>query len=356
MRISQRTILVAVLITILLTTVEGCTTLSFYTQAIVGQTSLLWQRKDIKLIIDDPATDEHTREKLELVVRVLAYAEHELSLPVDDAYSTYVATGNPYIVWNVFAAPEFSLEMELSCYPIVGCVSYQGYFKEEGAQRFASGLRDQGRDVFVGGVAAYSTLGWFSDPVLDTFLVRSDINIARLLFHELAHRVVFVPGDTQFNESFATAIEESSLQRWLADRQKQVEFEDYLDSKKRRSQVLMLINTTRSKLAVNYASGENDDRRRVKKQQLIDQMRVEYKLLKQSWEGEQDFQYWMESDVNNAKLGTIADYNAWVPAFQQILMENGNSLELFFAAVELLAAMDKQERDEYLGKKLELTL
>jgi predicted aminopeptidase len=344
------------LIIILITTLEGCATLSFYSQAIAGHTSLLWHRKDIKSIVTDPATDEVTRSKLLLVLSVLNYAQDNLNLPVGDSFSTYVATGKPFILWNVFAAPELSLEMKTFCYPIAGCVSYRGYFKERQAINMASSLQDDGYDVFVGGVAAYSTLGWFSDPVLDTFLNRSDVGIARLLFHELAHKVVYIPGDTQFNESFATAVEQAAIKPWLSDRKEDKVYEDYVAQGKRRSQVLNIINDTREALEVLYKSGLSTANQRQEKQVLIHSLQAQYQTLRKSWNGENDFQYWMSSEmpfsgINNAKLGTIADYNEWVPAFHALLSDHGGDLSEFLKVVVNISKLDREARDELLREK-----
>lgn len=344
-------------IIILNTSLQGCASLSFYSQAIVGHTSLLWHRKDIAQILADPATDETTRAKLQLVNNVLRYAEDNLKLPVGDSYSTYVATGKPFIVWNVFAAPELSLEMKSFCYPIAGCVSYRGYFKERQAVKMAAVLQDDGYDVFVGGVAAYSTLGWFSDPVLDTFLNRSDVSLARLLFHELAHKAVYIKGDTQFNESFATAIEEAALKPWLYDRMEGQVYENYLERKARRSQVLGIISDTRNALRVLYLGTLSPGEQLREKQALIDVLRAEYRKLHDSWNGDNDFQYWMSSEVtfseiNNAKLGTIAEYNDWVPAFHTLLSEHGGDMSQFIRAVDEISNLKKQARDKLLTEKM----
>ncbi len=335
---------------------EGCSSLAFYSQAIVGQTSLLWQRKDINRVIADPATDETTRHKLQFVVSVLDYAQDNLKLAVGDSYSTYVATGKPYILWNVFAAPELSLEMKSFCYPIAGCVSYRGYFKERQAYKMATRLAAEGYDVFVGGVAAYSTLGWFSDPVLDTFLKRSDVNVAGLLFHELAHKSVYIPGDTQFNESFATAIQEAALKSWLAERMEESEHEKYLAGRQRRSQVLALISATRQALSDLYQGGLDPPEQRQKKQVLISELQANYQRLQDSWNGANDFQYWMSAEtplsaINNAKLGTIADYNDWVPAFQNILQQHDGDISRFIDFVSGISKLEKQQRDDLLTRE-----
>jgi predicted aminopeptidase len=315
---------------------------------------LLWMRKDISSVMVDPATDEATKSKLQLVVEILDFAAKELHLPVDETYSTYVSTGKPYVVWNVFAAPKWSLEMESFCYPIAGCVSYQGYFEKSKAHERASKLEDEGFDVFVGGVTAYSTLGWFADPVLDTFLMRSDLTLASLLFHELAHKVLYLSGDTQFNESFATMFSEEGLRRWLTYRGEETRFQDYSESRQRKSAVLTLIKASREELESLYASGSSLETMSVRKAKILGQLPADYKLLRKSWGGGSEFQGWMtaqarHSTLNNAKLGTIAEYNDWVPAFRALLSETDGDLELFLRSVKSLGQLDKPARDEALA-------
>ena len=331
----------------------GCSSLTFYTQAVVGQTSLLMHRKDIDHVIADSATAETTRNKLQLVKRVLDYAENDLNLSVDDSYSTYVATGKPYVVWNVFATPEFSLDMKSFCYPIAGCVSYRGYFQQNDADTLAAELGNDGYDVFVGGVAAYSTLGWFSDPVLDTFFRRSDVNLAALLFHELAHRAVYVPGDTQFNESFATTLEENSLKSWLTYSGQEKAYDKYVESRTRRAQVLDIIGGTLKSLDLLYSSDATAAEMRKRKHGLIDELRIAYQALQATWNGEKDFKRWMSTEINNAKLGSIAEYNVWVTAFNVLLIEKGNNIGQFIEAVDAIAKWDKPDRDEFLRSRLQ---
>ena len=333
--------------------IPGCSSLTFYTQAVVGQTSLLMHRKDIDQVIADSATDETTRNKLQLVKQVLDYAENDLNLSVGDSYSTYVATGKPYVVWNVFAAPEFSLEMKSFCYPIAGCVSYRGYFQQDEADTLAAELGNDGYDVFVGGVAAYSTLGWFSDPVLDTFFSRSDVNLAALLFHELAHRAVYVSGDTQFNESFATTLEVNSLKRWLTDSGQEKAYRDYVDTRTRRTQVLEIIGDTRESLDLLYSSDATTTEMRKSKYGLIDELRIVYQAIQTTWNGKEDFGRWMSTEINNAKLGSIVEYNVWVPAFNVLLIEKDNNISEFIEAVEAISKLGKPDRDEFLRSRLQ---
>ncbi len=349
-----RPVLVIFQTAILIAVLTSCSSLTFYTQAVVGQSSLLWQRQDISQVLKDPSVNDVTRTRLELVNEILAFAENELSLPVGDAYSTYVSTGKPYIVWNVFAAPLWSLTMKSFCYPIAGCVSYQGYFKESKAHELATRLEKEGYDVYVGGVTAYSTLGWFSDPVLDTFLLRSELGLVSLLFHELAHKVIYLPGDTTFNESFATTLAEEGLRRWLLDRGEETRFQEYQNSRQRKDDVISLIKRSRGELKRLYASGASVEEMGAKKTEILNQLPAGYELLRRSWTRGTEFQSWMTmqseySELNNAKLGAIADYNGWVPAFLVLLLQQGGEIELFVESVKELGRLEKPQRDEYLS-------
>ena len=198
---------------------SGC----YLLQAAGGQMEISAKREPIAEVIADAATPPQLRARLEYVANARDFASRELGLPDNESYRSYADLDRPYVVWNVFAAPEFSVEPRRWCFPIAGCVVYRGYFSEEAAQHYASRLRRRGDDAAVGGVAAYSTLGHFKDPVLSTMLGWSDAQLAATLFHELAHQVVYVPGDSEFNESFATVVEEAGLERWLTERRRSQE-------------------------------------------------------------------------------------------------------------------------------------
>ncbi|XOV87339.1 MAG: aminopeptidase [Pseudomonadota bacterium] len=325
----------------------GCSTLGFYSQAIAGQMALLAKRRDIEAVIADPATDDVLRQKLTLVEEVRAFAGGELGLPVDETFGSYVDTERDFVVWNVFAAKEFSTWLETFCYPIAGCVSYRGYFSEDRAQAFAESLAAEGLEVFVGGVAAYSTLGWFADPVLNTFVRRDDTRLAALLFHELAHKALYLPGDTRFNESFATALERQALKRWLAskaDGTSAVAFQNYLARQKREESVIQLIDGTRQALETLYASEIPDDVKRTRKARLIDGMRASYEQLRLGWAVGNEFQNWMQGDINNARMGTVADYHGWVPAFDALFRSVDGDLVRFVAEAARISRLDAEAR------------
>jgi predicted aminopeptidase len=231
---------------LLLLLVAGCDTLSYYSQAIGGQVEILHAARPIDDWLADPNTPTPLRSRLELARRIRRFASAELALPENRSYTSYAELGRPYVVWNVFAAPEFSVEPKKECFPFTGCVSYRGFFSEEDARKHARALTAQGYDVHVGGVVAYSTLGWFDDPLLSTFIREPDAQLARLIFHELAHQVVYARDDTAFNESFAVAVEEEGVKRWLDAEGRGAELEAFHAAQARRQKFAAEVKETRT--------------------------------------------------------------------------------------------------------------
>lgn len=332
----------------------SCDSLRFYTQAIRGQLSIFSKREDIQSLVDDPATDPALRARLESILEIRRFADTELSLPVARNFSTYADLERPFVVWNVFAAPEFSLQAINWCYPVAGCVSYRGYFSESAARAFASKTAREGNDVYVGGVAAYSTLGWFSDSVLNTVINRDDYRLAGLLFHELAHQVVYLPGDTQFNESFATAVEQEGLRRWLqhhdlAGNAETVVAQAQLE-RQYREEFVALIQSYIPKLETLYAQDIPAPDKRLEKAQLIAQLRQDYVSIKQQWQGYDAYDNWFATEINNAKLNTVSTYFNQVPVFAAILSASGNDLPTFYARIEEISRMSAVERNAVLAE------
>jgi len=335
---------------LLLVSLTGCGTLSYYYQAISGQMHLLVNRRGLDRVLLSESVNPALKERIVLARRITEFAERELGLPVGNTFSSYVDVGSPYLLWNVFAAPEFSLTLKTFCYPIAGCVSYKGYFSAESAAKFSATLADQGLDTFSGGVAAYSTLGWFADPLLNTYIDRNDTQLAALIFHELAHRVVYIPGDTRFNESFATAVEQAALRRWLQVDKASAALEDYQLTERHRSQVLTLIAEARTELETVYNSAETDKVKREQKMQVIASLKADYWALAANWNSGQVFADWMASDINNAMLGAVADYNDWVEYFEIWLASLDGDLPVFFRGVKQLANLDDAERILFLNR------
>jgi predicted aminopeptidase len=328
---------------------NGCQTLGYYAQAIGGQLELWRATRPIDGLVRDETTDPLLRERLARVAGIRDFASRDLALPDDGSYRDYADLHRPYVVWNVFAAPEFSLSPQQWCFPIAGCVAYRGYFSEEKAEVFAAGLKERGLDTFVVGIPAYSTLGWFDDPVLNTFIGYPEIEIARLIFHEMAHRVVYVSDDTVFNESFATAVELEGVERWIAAKGTPGQRDAFRVAQERKEQFLELTGRARERLRSLYAQDLEREARRAAKADVLNAMREEYQGLKQRWGGFAGYDRWFEEPLNNAKLVSIAAYSDLVPAFRRMLADKGGDLPAFYAEVKRLAALPKAKRAAQLA-------
>ncbi|MEZ5565489.1 MAG: aminopeptidase [Gammaproteobacteria bacterium] len=263
--------------------ITGCSA-GYYLQAAAGQVALMRSRVPLEQVLADPHTLAETRRQLLVADNALLFARLQLGLPASRSYHAYAALDRPAVVWNVFAAPEFSLKPVEWCYPVAGCAAYRGWFSERKARRFAEGLAEQGNDVFVGGVAAYSTLGWFADPILSTMLGGSDTDLVGILFHELAHEKVFLPGDTRFNEGFATFVQIEGTERWLAARGDTVALCGFRRQQHRRSQALTILPALRQTLAKVYAApGITTAERRTARQAAFAESRARYASLRADW-------------------------------------------------------------------------
>jgi predicted aminopeptidase len=342
--------------------VSGCRTLSFYTQAIGGQYQIFAHSHAIDKIVADPETSPELKDQLELILRLREFAEKELKLPVDGHYRKYTDVHRDYVVWNVQAAPKFSLEPKTWWYPLVGSLEYRGYFSEKGAHKEGDYLNQKGYDVFVGGVDAYSTLGWFKDPVLNTFISRPESDLAELIFHELGHQRVFARGDTDFNEAFATTVGQEGARRWIQARGDTNLFEAYRVSMKRNDQFVHLIMRTRATLEAVYGDQRDKDgnlkaakkspapaaEMQARKERVFKDLRAEYAALKAQWNGYSGYDAWFSRELNNAQLNTIANYYDFVPGFEQLLQLKKGDMEAFYTAAERLANMQKEERHQWL--------
>ena len=327
----------------------GCQTADYYTQAVHGQCQVWNRQRPIAALITDSATPEPLKERLRLILEIRAFAEKELKLPANGHYLRYADLGRRFVVWNVYAAPEFSLTPRSWWYPAVGRLDYRGYFSEAKANRYAAKLATQGFDVHVGGVTAYSTLGWFRDPVLNTFVHDEDADLAELLFHELAHQRLFIAGDTDFNEALATAVAEEGLRRWMASRHDPIAYEKYLAQVRRTDQSVELVTAARDKLSEIYDAPEDEagssiSKKRVEKHRILEDLRASLAKLKTEWGGRTEYAEWFKRTLNNAQLNTVNTYHQLVPAFRRLLSENGHDLEQFFSAVEKFRKLGKPER------------
>ncbi len=322
----------------------SCETVSYYSQAARGQAAIVLGREDIQKLLTNEDLPDNLQEKFTLVLEIRQFAQQQLLLPVNDNYSSYVELDREHVVWNVFAAPEFSTDPINWCFPIAGCVSYRGYFSESAARRYADKLESDGYDVYTGGVDAYSTLGWFEDPLLSSVLNRSNYQLAGLVFHELAHQLAYLPGDTRFNESFATAVEREGLRRWLRDSgEPQIMERARLDNE-RQEQFVELIESYREKFEELFSQDLTEAEMRMQKRELQAELRGEYQLLKQAWGGYAGYENWFAQSLNNAQLSTVSSYNQLIPYFNGLLAQSDGDLRLFYAEVQRISELSEEQR------------
>jgi|YelNatPaOPRAMG01_1025707.scaffolds.fasta_scaffold23114_1 predicted aminopeptidase len=341
----------------------GCSTCSFYRQAVVGHYRIVLNQRPIQQVLADPAQPAELKDKLRLTLHLRQFAEQQLRLPVNGHYQRYVDVGRRYVVWNVYAAPVASLEAKKWWYPFVGRLAYRGYFSEQAARRYAQHLAKQGWEVYVEGVEAYSTLGWFRDPVLNTFIRHEPADLAETLFHELAHQRLFVSGDTEFNEAFATAVSQHGVLCWLQSLGDSATLSRYRIGLEREAEFVKLVARTRQQLEQAYAQLNPGGQRRLPpdrlaavcqaQQQIRAQFRLQYAQLKQQWGGDTRYDAWVAGPLNNAQLNTVATYYDWVPAFKQLLAEQQGDLERFYRAAARLGKLPKPVRHQRLKELCE---
>ncbi len=321
---------------------SGC----YYLQAATGQVDILVRREPIDEVLADPETDIDVARRLRLVQEARDFSVATLGLPDNGSYRSYAELDRDYVVWSVFAAPEFRMQAVNWCYPIVGCVSYRGYFKQEKAEREARRLSERGFDVHVGGVAAYSTLGRFDDPVLSTMMRWDDAQLVATLFHELAHQVLYIPDDTRFNESFARAVEEFGMERFLLARDAGSALAAYRDGKALRTELATLVEQTRDDLSAMYAETLDDDEKRLLKEHRLEQLSAALRALLEG--AGRDADAWLSAPLNNARLLSISLYEGRLPAFRRMIEDCAGEIECFYAEAGRVAAMPSDERNRYL--------
>lgn len=325
----------------------SCETIGYYSQAAIGQLSIVSSREDIQHLLQQQDLPPELAAKFIKVMEIRQFAEQQL--PFGQHYSTYVDVERDHVVWSVFAAPEFSVDPVNWCYPIAGCVSYRGYFSQQSALRYAEHLQEKGYDVYTGGVDAYSTLGWFEDSVLSTVLTRTDCQLAGLVFHELAHQLVYVPGDTKLNESFATAVEREGVRRWLMS----IDEVETVDAAtlyyERQQQFVDLITVYRHQFEALYQQEISKESMRRKKSQLQQNLREAYEDLKQQWQGYSGYDGWFSLSLNNAQLSTVASYNDLLPFFLNLFAQSSDDFSAFYKEVKKIAALPEEEREQLLA-------
>lgn len=342
------------LVPALLTT--GCASFGYYAQAVGGQLDILARERPIAELLDPPPPSEAElprrdeplspalKARLARILAMRDFATHALGLPDNGSYTRYAALDRRYVAWNVIATPEFSLAPKEWCFPVAGCVPYRGYFARGRAERFAAELRAEGLDVRVAPVAGYSTLGWFADPLLSTQLHQSDADLAAVMFHELAHAVVYVPGDAAFNESFATTVELEGVRRWLAQNGDGTAYAEFLRERAYQREFVTLVLEYRVRLGSLYASALPPAEMRARKAQVFAELRTAHAGLRTRWNGYDGYDAWFAQDLNNAHLALVGLYHEYVPAFQALLREVHGDLPAFYRLVRRLARLPPAER------------
>jgi len=335
-----------VLLLFALLSLAGCSSFNYYRQAAAGQFEIWQRQRAIASLLAAPDTTAPLRRKLTLVERARRFAAERLALPDHGSYHSYADLGRDYVVWNVFAAPELSLTPLTSCYPMVGCLDYRGFFNPAAARLHAATLQVRGYDTFVGGVAAYSTLGWLNDPVLNTVLRRDDAHLVDIIFHELSHQRLYVAGDTTFNESFAMAVARTGIALWLADDVPALA--RYRAEQAREAQFIALVRDTRQRLARVYAAPLSDARKRADKATLFAELHARYLELKAAWGDDDSYDGWMNTDLNNAKLASLAAYHDEVANFLGLLERCERDFARFYGVVERLSRLAPSSRTRCL--------
>jgi len=322
---------------------QGCGT-AYVAQAARGQFQILNAREPITRVLEDPAAPADLKQRLETVRAAREFASRELGLPNNKSYTSYADLKRDFVVWSVVATPEFSVDPREWCFPFVGCVAYRGYFREEKARKFAAGLREEGLETIVDGVPAYSTLGKFNDPILNTMMSYGDDELASIMFHELSHQVVYIPDDTSFNEAFAVAVEQEGLSRWLTSRGRAEELQRHLARRERQAEGMRVVSRYREQLAALYGSGVEPGEMRRRKAEVFAALVAELNALDRRYGVKSALADELAVAPNNARLASLATYYECVPGFRRVLAEQQHDLPRFYAAVKELAKLPRAQR------------
>jgi predicted aminopeptidase len=347
--------LARVALVVALVALAGCADTRYYWQSVTAHLQVMQAAKPVDDWLADPKTPVALKQRLKLASEIRHFAVTQLSLPDNASYHRFAMLPRRYVVWNVVAAPEFSLTLTTWCFPVAGCVGYRGYFAEDDAQQEASRLRATGLEVSVYGVPAYSTLGWMNwlggDPLLNTFVNYPDGELARMLFHELSHQVLYVAGDTAFNESFATAVERLGGEAWLLQQASPQARATYQEFNVRRQQFKALTRTTRDRLSQIYIKNSalalTDTEMVASKKKAMDEFRLAYEVLKANWGGYSGYDAWV-AQANNAAFGAQAAYDDLAPGFEALFVREDRDWLRFFEAVKQLGSLDETRRTEQL--------
>ena len=330
----------------------GCSTVDYYSQTVAGHLQLMGQREPIDQLIEDGSTAEPLRRKLESIREIRDFASRELGLPDNESYRSYAAIDREAVVWAVVATEEFSVDPLHWCYPIIGCASYRGYFSQRKADYGAHRLVEDGMDVAVLPVPAYSTLGWFDDPIPSSVIQWPEPRLAGLVFHELAHQRLYVAGDTAFNEAFATTVQQTGVRRWLKHKGDAAALDRWRLQQQREQAFVALLLDARQRLAQLYGHLPAEQEARLLKTAEFERLKADYQLLKRRWGGYGGYDGWFQQLPNNAHLASVATYQQWVPACLLLLQRVGGDMQAFYLACERLGELTPQQRRQRMQSLL----
>jgi predicted aminopeptidase len=322
----------------------ACADMGYYLHSVKGHFDIIQQKQDIDKILQDKNVPDKLKQRLRLVQSIRDFAFSELKLPESDSYTEYADLKRSYALQNLFAAGEFSINAKQWCYPFIGCAGYRGFFDQQRLDEFVSKLRKQHYDIYVARVSAYSTLGWFDDPVLNTFINWPDEFLAGLIFHELAHQQLYVDGDSRFNESFATAVQHAGVEKWLQQQGFKQRLKRYRQRQVNRQKVFDLIKQARADLKQLYQRDITDQEKRKLKVKYLRDLKQRYQSFSESIQHNDGFQRWFQGELNNAKLVSISTYNDWVPVFSEILRRQKGDFAAFYQQVLQLSKIPLEQR------------
>ena len=340
----------------LLVLLSGCADFGYYWHNANGHLEVMNERVDIEELLADDQLDAKLRERLQLVQEIRRFSIERLDLPANNSYLSYVELDRPYVVQNIFAAPEFSTRLYEWCYPVIGCASYRGYYDEARMLAYSDNLKSRGLEVYIGEVAAYSTLGWFDDPVLSSFINWPDYRLAGLLFHELTHQQIYIDNDTSFNESLASAVQQVGTELWLKSRRQSYQLDQLKSWSRYRDEVIALIGSAREQLTGIYAGDSDDAYKRESKTSVFTRAREQHAEIAARHGVEGGYTHWFAGELNNAKIGSVAAYNSQTPAFINMMYAYNLDFSSFYVYVQAVGDLEKSARDnclqawsEYIG-------
>ena len=343
----RRLLLVAVL-----SSQAACSSLSYYAQSARGQLGVMAASRPVEEVLSDPLTGPEVQRRLVQLPELHRFAREELGLVDSRSFLSYAEVGREALVWSVVAAPVDSLQARQWCYPLLGCASYRGYFHEAAARAYADELAGEGWDVAVEPVPAYSTLGWFSDPLPSTVIDWPMADIAALVFHEMAHEALYVNDDSAFNEAYATVVEKEGVRRWVQRYGTEHERREHARRERRRGDYLALLAATRERLQTLYAAGLQRDEMHARKAAVFARLRADYAAMKDAWGGYAGYDRWFARPLNNAHLASVDTYHAWEPALATLLQELGGDMAAFHEACRAIGDMPPAQRQARLSALL----